>query len=130
MPKEINLFPPRVNNTLTGVKTNKFGDITDAKYKSVTPCLTINGVLAAPEQVKIVPLKEKKKKRAPPSALENNEKRQWMTIAALHDKIKTITEYTHALQHRIDKEHIHRRNLEYELTILSRYVVNQDKFKN
>ena len=118
-----------MNEKLTGVNTNKFGDVTCAKYKLVTPRLTINGVHAAPEQVKIVTPKEKKK-RAPPSALENNEKRQWMTIAALHDKIKTITEYTHALQHRIDKEHIHRRNLEYEFTILSRYVVNQDKFKN
>ena len=129
MPKEIILHAPRVNEMLTGVKTNKFGDITCAKYKSVTPRLTINGVCAAPKQVKVVPPKEKKK-RVPPSALENHEKHQRPTVARLHDKIKTLTEYTHALQHRIDREHIHHRNLEYELTILSRYVVNQDKFKN
>ena len=55
---------------------------------------------------------------------------QVVIVAMLQDKIKTLTEYTHALQHRINKEHIHRRNLEYELTILSHYVVNQDKFKN
>ena len=53
-----------------------------------------------------------------------------MTIALLNDKIKTLTEYIHALQHRIDKEHINHRNLEYELSILNHYVVNQDKFKN
>ena len=53
-----------------------------------------------------------------------------MTVMLLNDKIKTLTKYIHALQHRIDKEHIHRRNLEYKLTILNRYVVNQDKFKN
>ena len=75
-------------------------------------------------------LPKEKKKRIPPSAQENDEKRQWPTVAMLQDKIKTLTEYTHTLQHRINKEHIHRRNLEYELTILSRYVVNQDKFKN
>ena len=79
-----------------GVKTNKFGDVTCAKYKSVTPRVAIDGVCAAPEQVKIMPLKEKKK-RASPVAQVYDEKRQWMTIAMLHDKIQTLTEYTHAL---------------------------------
>ena len=63
--KEINLVPPKANETLTGVKTNKFGDVTCVNYKSVTPRLSIDGVRAVPEQVKVVPLKEKK--RAPPS---------------------------------------------------------------
>jgi hypothetical protein len=72
--KEINLLPPKLNETLTGVKTNKFGDVTYAKYKSVTPRMTIDGVHAAPEQVKVVPPKEKKK-RAPPVSQENDEKR-------------------------------------------------------
>ena len=48
----------------------------------------------------------------------------------LHDKIKTLTEYTHALQFRIDKEHVYRKNLEYELTILSCYVVNKEKYES
>ena len=127
-PKEINLLPPRVNETWTGVKTNKFGDVTYVKYKSVMPCVAIGGVHAAPKQVKIVPSKEEKK-REPPTTQENEEKHQRMTITLLNDKIKTLTEYFHALQHRIDKEHIHRRNLEYELTILNRYVVNQDNLR-
>ena len=46
----------------------------------------------------------------------------------LHDKIKTVTDYTHALQFRIDKEHVYRKNLEYELNILSPYVVNKEKY--
>ena len=95
VPKEINLLLPRLNEMLMGVKTNKFGDVTCAKYKSVTPRVAIDGVCAAPEQVKIVPPKEKKK-RVPPSTLEINEKHQRMTIAVLHGKIKTLTEYTHA----------------------------------
>jgi len=65
VPKEINLLPPRANETMTGVKTNKFGDVTCVNYKSVTPRLSIDGVRAVPEQVKVVSLKEKK--RAPPS---------------------------------------------------------------
>ena len=94
--KEINLLPPRANETLTKVKTNKFGDVTCTKYKSVMPRLTIDGVRAAPKQVKVM-LPKEKKKRMPPSTLQNDEKCQLLTIAMLQDKIKTLTEYTHAL---------------------------------
>ena len=117
------------NKTLTGVKTNKFGDVTCVKYKSVTPRLSIDGVRAAPKQINVVPPKEKKK-RVPSSILENDEKRQWPTVAVLHDKIKTLTEHTHALQFGIDKEYVYRKNLEYELAILSRYVVNKEKYES
>ena len=129
VPKEINLLPTRANETLTGIQTNKFGDVTCAKYKSVMPRLSIDGVRATHEQVKVVQLKEKKK-RAPPYVLENNEKHQWPTIAILHEKIKTLTDYTHTLQFRIDKEHVYRKNLEYELAILSHYVVNKEKYES
>ena len=129
VPKEINLLPPKVNETLTGVKTNKFGDVTCAKYKSATPRLSIDRVRAAHEQIKVV-LPKEKKKRAPPSVLENDKKHQRLTIAMLHDKIKTLTDHTHALQFRIDKEDVYRKNLEYELVILSRYVDNKEKYEN
>ena len=106
---EINLLSPKLNETLIGVKTNKFGDVTCAKYKSIMPRVTIDGVRAMPKQVKVVPPKEKKKKRAPPAALDNDEKRQRMTVMLLNNKIQNLTEYTHALQHRTDKEHIYAR---------------------
>jgi hypothetical protein len=48
----------------------------------------------------------------------------------LHDKIKILTDYVHALQFRINKEHIYRKNLEYELSILSHYVINKEKYKS
>ena len=51
VPKEINLFPPRSNEMLMGVKTNKFGDVTYAKYESVMPHVVIDGVRAVLEQV-------------------------------------------------------------------------------
>jgi hypothetical protein len=129
VPKTINIISPRVNETLIGVKTNKFRDVTCAKYKSVTPRLSIDCVRAAPEQVKVV-LPKEKKKRAPPSVLENEEKRQWPTIMMMHDNIKTLIDYTHALQFRLDKEHIYHKNLEYELTILSHYVFNKEKYES
>jgi len=61
VPKEINLLPPKGHEMLTGVKTNKFGDVTYAKYKLVKPCTTIDGVWAMPEQIKVVPPKEKRR---------------------------------------------------------------------
>jgi len=93
VPKEINLLSPISNETLTKVKTNKFGDVTCVKYKSVTSRVAIDCVHAAPEQVKIVPPKEKKK-RVPPSAQENEAKHQRVTITLLKDKVKILTEYT------------------------------------
>ena len=47
--KEINHLPPKGHEVRTRVKTNKFGDVTCAKYKSVTPRTTIDGVRAMPE---------------------------------------------------------------------------------
>ena len=82
MTKEINFLPPKGREVLTGVKTNKFGDVACAKYKSVTPRTTIDGVRAMPEQIKVVPPKEKKK-RVPSTILENEEKSPWMTMALL-----------------------------------------------
>ena len=66
----------------------------------------------------------------PPAVLENDEKHQRPTIAMLHDKIKTLTDYTHALQFRIDKEHVYHKNLEHGLSILSRYVINKEKYES
>ena len=42
--KEINCLPLNDHEVLTRLKTNKFGDVTCAKYKSVTPRTTIDGV--------------------------------------------------------------------------------------
>jgi hypothetical protein len=91
--------------------------------------VSIDGVRAAPKQVKIVPPKEKKKK-VPPTTQENEEKHQGMTVTLLNDKIQTLPQVIHALQHRIDKEHTHLLDLEHEVTISRRYVINKDKFKN
>ena len=86
MTKEINLLPPKEHKVLTEVKTNMFADVTCSKYKSVTPRTTIDGVRAMLDQIKVVPPKEKKRK-APSTLPENDEKHPWMTIALLEKKI-------------------------------------------
>ena len=53
--KEINRLLPKDHEVLTRLKTNKFRVLTCAKYKSVTPRTTIDGVWAMPDQIKVVP---------------------------------------------------------------------------
>ena len=47
--KEINHLPLKDHEVLTGLKTNKFEDITCAKYRSVTPHTIVDGVQALPD---------------------------------------------------------------------------------
>jgi hypothetical protein len=42
--KEFNLLPPKPNEVLMGLKTNKFGDVTCMKYRSTTPRTSFEGV--------------------------------------------------------------------------------------
>jgi hypothetical protein len=44
--KEINLLPPKGHKVLIRVKNYKFEDVTCVKYKTVCPCITINGIRA------------------------------------------------------------------------------------
>jgi hypothetical protein len=53
--KEFNLLPPKLNEVLTGLKTNKFGDVTCMKYRSTTPCTSFEGVRVMPEQIQVKP---------------------------------------------------------------------------
>jgi hypothetical protein len=88
--KEINLLPPRMKGMLMGGEDQQFwGAHLHQVQVSHTSRVTIDGVQAAPKQVKVVPPKEKKK-RTPPTAQDNDETHQWMTIVMLNEK-------THAL---------------------------------
>jgi hypothetical protein len=44
VPKELNLLPPRPDEMLTRLKTNKFGDVTCMKYKKTTLRVTLDGI--------------------------------------------------------------------------------------
>jgi hypothetical protein len=79
VPKEINLLLPRPDEMLIGLKTNKFGDVTCMKYKKTTSRVTLDGVRAMLEQIKVVPPKKR-----PSSSSESSEpKRQKTTLATL-----------------------------------------------
>ena len=108
--KEINLLPSKGHKVLTKVKTNKFGDVTCAKYMSVTPRTIIDGVRAIPDQIKLVPPKEKKRK-APSPPVPEAEKHPRMTIALSEKKIEDLSSVIYTLEQRIDEEHIYRKSL-------------------
>ena len=104
--KEINRLSPKDHEVLTRLKTNKFGDVTCAKYKSVTPHTIVDGVWALPDQIKVVPLKERKRKA--PSPLEHPR----MTIALLEKKIEDLSNVIYTLEQRMDEEHVYRKSLQ------------------
>jgi len=124
--KEINLLPPRANEVLTGVKTNKFGDVTCTKYNLVTPHTIIDGVHAMPDQIKVVPSKEKKR-RAPSPPIPEAEKRPRMTIALLEKKIEDLSNVIYTLEQRINEEHVYRKSLQHDLSALNHFVVKMKK---
>jgi hypothetical protein len=53
--KELNLLPPKPNEVLTGLNTNKFRDVTCMKYRSTTRRTSFEGVQAMPEQIQVKP---------------------------------------------------------------------------
>ena len=129
---------------LTRVKTNKFGDVTCAKYKSVTPHTTIDGVRAMPKQIKVAPPKEKKRKappaiqikvappkekksKAPLAILENEDKHPRMTIALLEKKIEDLSDIVYTLEHRIDEEHVYRKRLQQDLNAVNYFIAKTGK---
>ena len=111
---------------LTRVKTNKFGDVTCAKYKSVTPRTTIDGVRAMPDHIKVVPPMEKKRKAPSPPILEA-EKHPWMTIALLEKKIEDLSDVIYTLEQRIDEEDVYRKSLQHDLNALNHFVAKMKK---
>ena len=123
---------------LSSVKTNKFGEVSCAKYTTAMPQVVVDGVRAAPGQTRIIPPKEMTK-RPTPAPLEREEKRQRMTVAALEKRIDLLTQTVITLQektnlltrtievmhNRMEIEHLQWKNLKSKISILSRCVGNK-----
>jgi hypothetical protein len=89
IPKDVQLLPLRSNEKLVGVKTNKLGEVTCVKYTTATPRVSLDGIQAAPGQVKFISPRETPKRPAPP--LEQEKKRLRTTIAMLETRIDHIS---------------------------------------
>jgi len=123
--KEINLLPPKGHEVLIKVKTNKFGDVICAKYKSVTPRTTIDGVRAMSDQIKVVLLKERKR-MAPSPPIPEVEKHPRMTIGLL-EKIEDLSDVIYTLEQRINEEHVYHKSLQHDLNALNHFVAKMRK---
>lgn len=91
MPIGTKLLLPRPNETIVGVKTNKFGHMTCARYTMDKPRVAFDGVRATPGQVKFIPPKETSK-RPTPEPLEREEKHQRTTVAVLEKRVDLLTQ--------------------------------------
>jgi hypothetical protein len=50
VPQGTKVLPPKDNERVINVKTNKFGDVTYVKY-ATTSCVSLDGIRAPPGQV-------------------------------------------------------------------------------
>ena len=121
--KEINHLILKDHEVLARLKTNKFGDVTCAKYKSASPRTTIDGVRAMPEQIEVVP--PKRKATSPP--IPEVEKRPRTTIALLEKKIEDLSDVIYTLEQRINEEHVYRKSLQHDLNTLNHFVAKMKK---
>jgi hypothetical protein len=96
VPKDVKLLPPRPNETLVGVKTNKLGEVSCVKYTIATPRVSLDSIRAAPGQVKFIPPWETPKRPTPP--LEREEKYPRMTIAMLETRMDHMSQTIISLQ--------------------------------
>jgi dynactin complex subunit len=78
------------------------------------------------DQIKVVPLKEKKRK-APSTIPEVKEKRPRMTIALLEKKFEDLSNVIYTLEQRIDEEHVYHKSLQHDLDALNHLVAKMRK---
>jgi hypothetical protein len=94
--KELDLLPPKPNEVLTGLKMNKFGDVTCMKYRSTTLCTSFEGVRAMPEQIQVKPPRT----RSPSSSSSprsSGQKHKRTSNVDLEKQIEAITPQVFAL---------------------------------
>ena len=85
------------------------------------PSYNRDGVRALPDQIKVVPPKERKRKA--PSPPEHPR----MTISLLEKKIKDLSNVVYTLEQRLDEERVHRKSLKENLNALNHFVVKSRK---
>ena len=78
------------------------------------------------DQIKVVPLKERKRKAPSPPILEV-EKRLRMTMDLLEKKIENLSDVIYTLEQRIDEEHVYLKSLQCDLNALNHFVVKMKK---
>jgi hypothetical protein len=89
IPQGTKLLPTVDNEKLVKVTTNRFGDVTCAKY--ATSRVSLDGIRAPPSQVKYVAPRETGKRSATPQ-IEREAKRPRMTMAMMEEKFNALNQ--------------------------------------
>ena len=79
-----------------------------------------------PDQIKVVPPNEKKRKAPSPPILKA-EKHPRMTIALLEKKIEDLSDVIYTPEQRIDEEHVYCKSLQHDLNALNHFVTKMKK---
>ena len=69
-----------------------------------------------PDQIKVVPPKERKRK-APSPPIPEVEKHPRMTISPLEKKIEDLSDVIYTLEQRIVQEHVDHKSLQHDLNV-------------
>jgi hypothetical protein len=89
IPQGTKLLPAADNEKLIKVTTNRFSDVTCAKY--ATSRVSLNGICAPPDQVKYVAPRETGKRSAAPY-IEREAKHPRMTMAMMEEKFNALNQ--------------------------------------
>ena len=79
-----------------------------------------------PDQIKVVPPKEKKRK-APSPHIPEAKKRPWMPISLLEKKIEYLSNVMYTLEQRINEEHVYCKSLQHDLNAINHFVAKMKK---
>jgi len=101
IPKGTPLLPPKANERLLSVQTNKKGKLICAKYTTTHP--VIQGVHASPNEVcyveHIAPKSKPNRKRAAPAlALEKVSKKPAPTLRTLNEKLEGLSDIVKGME--------------------------------
>jgi hypothetical protein len=129
VPKNTKLLPPRPNERIVDVKTNKLGEVICVKYTNATLHVSLDGIHAAISQVKFIPPREAPK-RSKPSSLEREAERPRTTIAMLKDRVESlkqalalVTSTVHTMSRQTEMNMLEISNLKKENERLVREMV-------
>jgi hypothetical protein len=89
VPQGTKVLPPKDNERVDNVKTNKFRDVTYVKYATIS-CVSLDDIRAPPGQVYFLPPQEAPKRSTPPPLFKREARRPKTTIAILEERFQVF----------------------------------------
>jgi hypothetical protein len=110
VPQGTKVLPPKDNERVINVKTNKFGDVTCVKY-ATTSRVSLDRIRAPPGEVQFLLTRETPKRYAPPPLFEREARHPKTTIAILEERFEAMKQQMAAMQANRDLQHTTMKNM-------------------